>query len=146
MLNRLFQPGCRLLAVASLAVIVIGLIHAGAHFGPLWPRRDDGALGRVYDAMRGYRFDLGPGPRPSVMDFFRGLSLTMSILLVALGLQSLVVLAVANDPLAFVRPLAWVGSLALGALVVLFLVYRLAPVMLGTAFLLYLLAATLPRR
>ncbi len=138
-MGSIFLPGSRWFAAGSIMLLVIGLAHTFAHFGPLWPRKDDPALTGVYQAMRDYRFELGPGPKPSVMDFFRGLSLTMSLLLFALGSQNLLVLAAGGGP-ALLQKLALTSAAVLLAMVILFLVYRLAPVMLGTALLLFVLS------
>jgi hypothetical protein len=86
--------------------------------------------------------------RPSFLDIHKSLSLTMSILLLCLGVQNLMTLRIAGDSEKLVRSLCLVNVTFVGALVVLYAVYRIPPPLmtLGVVELLFLLPLILPRK
>lgn len=143
MASKIFKRGNRLFAAGSIGLIVVALLHGIGNFAPPPP---DPALNAVADAMRGYHIDLGLGMRPSFMDIHTSLSLTMSIMLLFVGVQNLVTLRVAGDVAKLVRCLSLVNSIFVGALVVVFAVYRIPPplVTLGVVEVLFLLSLILP--
>lgn len=143
MASQIFRRGNRLFASGSVGLIIVALLHGiGTFAGP----PEDTALTSVADAMRGYHFDLGLGMLPSLMDIHESLSLTMSIFLLFIGVQNLVSLRIAGDSARLVRSLSVVNVIFVGALVVLYAVYRIPPPLLtlGVVELLFLLALILP--
>ena len=145
MASRIFKSGNRLFAAGSVGLIIVALLHGIGNFAP--PPADP-ALNAVIDAMRGYHFDLGLGMRPSLMDIDTSLSITMSIMLLFVGIQNLVTLRVAGDSAKLTRSLCLVNAIFAGALVVLYAVYRIPPplVTLGVVEVLFLLALIPPRK
>lgn len=145
MASQVFRRGNRLFASGSIGLIIVALLHGiGTFGGP----PEDTSLSTVAEAMRGYHFDLGLGMRPSLMDIHMSLSLTMSIFLLGLGVQNLMTLSVAGDSAKLVRCLCVVNAIFVGALVVLYAVYRIPPPLLtlGVVEVLFLLALIVPRK
>ncbi|HYV05162.1 MAG TPA: hypothetical protein VFB82_11275 [Blastocatellia bacterium] len=143
--SRIFKRGNKLFAAGSIGLIIVALLHGLGNFAP--PPADP-ALNAVVDAMRGYHFDLGLGMRPSLMDIDTSLSITMSIMLLFVGIQNLVTLRVAGDAGSLVRSLILVNSIFVGAMVMLFAVCRIPPplVTLGVVEILFLLALFFPHK
>src|SRR4249920_2145243 len=108
MASRIFKRGNRLFAAGSIGLIIVPLLHGIGNFAPPPP---DPALNAVVDAMRGYHFDLGLGMRPSLMDIDTSLSITMSIMLLFVGIQNLVTLRVSGDAVRLVRCLSLVNAI-----------------------------------
>jgi hypothetical protein len=125
MASVIFKPGNRLFAAGSIGIVLVALLHTLGHFAP--PPKDDAALEGVMAAMRNYQFDLGLNMKPNMMDIFESLSLTMSVTVIFLGVQNLAALASAGDNLKLVRRLNWLSLIGIGALVVLYAVYRVLP-------------------
>ncbi|MFY9610980.1 MAG: hypothetical protein WAU45_20510 [Blastocatellia bacterium] len=145
MASQIFKRGNRLFAAGSIGLTIVALLHG---IGNLAPPPADAALDAVVAAIRGYQIDLGLGMRPSFLDIHKSLSLTMSILLLGLGVQNLMTLRVAGDSAKLVRCLCLVNAIFVGALVVLYAMYRIPPplVTLGVVETLFLLALLLPRK
>lgn len=121
----IFKPGNRLFATASILMIVVAMLHTIGHFAPA--PADDTALHTVMAAMRGYQLDMGLGMKPSMMDIFESLSLTMAITVVFFGIQNLVTLAIAGENFKLVRRLTVLSILWVGGLIMLYTIYRVLP-------------------
>ena len=145
MASQIFRRGNRLFAAGSIGLILIALLHGIGNFTP--PPADPG-LNAVVEAMRGYHIDLGFGMRPSFMDIHMTLSMTMSILLLGLGVQNLVTLSVAGEVAKLIRAVCVGNAIFVGAVVVVCAVYRITPPLLtlGVVEVFFLLALMLPRK
>jgi hypothetical protein len=71
-----FAAGRRLFSSASIATIVVAILHTIGHFAP---SPNDERYTVLERTMRDYRIPLGLGMEPSIHDIFRSLSLTMSV-------------------------------------------------------------------
>lgn len=125
MASLVFKRGNRLLAAGSILIIVVAMLHTMGHFTPA--PADDTALRAVMAAMRGYQLDMGMGMKPSLMDIFESLSLTMTITVLFLGIQNLVMLAAAGDNSKLVRRITVLSMLWVGGLIILYAIYRVPP-------------------
>lgn len=118
------KRGQRLFVAASVGLLVVAGLHTLGHFSSSPP---DAAGEAVVEAMQNYRIDVGLGQRPSLFDLQNGLSLTMPILLVGIGLINLSIIAIAGDVPGVLRRLTLLGLIIVGALVVLYGWYRITP-------------------
>ncbi|HRC84187.1 MAG TPA: hypothetical protein PK413_01105 [Thermoanaerobaculia bacterium] len=143
--SMIFRSGTKLFASASIGMILIFFLHTWAHFNPLSPNKADSRLGAVFQAMRDYLFELGPGPKPSVLDFFQGMSLSMGLFFAYVGCGNLIVLAVAGDVPGLIPRLALANALFLGSIIGVMFYFKLAPVVMSTVEILFLLAFFLNR-
>jgi len=138
----MFRAGRRLFSAASLALIVVAALHTLGHFAP----NTDLALQRVEAEMGSFRLPLGMGMNPSILDIFKSLSLTMTVTLLALGLQNLVVAASGDVTARLIRRLTLVDLAAVGALVAVCAFHRVPPplVTLAAVEALFVLSLVLP--
>jgi hypothetical protein len=134
----MFRSGRRLFSTASIALIVVAILHS---IGSFAPGPVDPALESLVSEMKAFRLPLGLGMRPSMFDIHQSLALTMSVMLLWLGLQNLT--AARSDPTgSFVRLLNVFSVLGVGALVALYAFYRIPPpfISLAVVELLFVLA------
>lgn len=90
----IFRRGYRLLTAASIVL----LLEAAAHtYGALSPLPDEPAVQELARMMRDTSAPLGFGMEPSAWDIQRGLALTMTVLLVLMGITGLAMPAAAPD-------------------------------------------------
>jgi hypothetical protein len=122
-MSSLWTKGRRFFTVASVLLVVV----AGAHTTGMLSTPSDPAAKTVEAAMRAYHTDLGLGMSPSAWDVMHTLGFTMSILLVALGLQNLVTVHLAGHVAGLVRRLSLVNVVFMGALAALSWTYRIPP-------------------
>jgi hypothetical protein len=108
----MLSDGRRLLAIASIAMIAVALLHTVANLvtGP-----EDADLAAVEQAMRGYHLELGL-MTPSVSDVFRALVFTMSVCLAGMGLLGIVLTRDASVPPHVLHRAAVLLALASGLL------------------------------
>ena len=137
----IFSKGRRSLTVAAIATLVVAALQAIATFAPL--PTDDTALLAVFDAMRGYQMPLGLGMAPSLWDIHLGLSVTMSLFLIAIAVFGL---SFAGDRDATPRTLSRIAVISTGtmaALTVTYAVFQIPPPLVSMAILavLYLVAS-----
>lgn len=137
----IFIKGRRSLSVAAIATLLVALAHTIGTFAP--PSADDPALPSVVAAMQGYRSPMGLGMAPSMLDIQTGLSLAMSLFLVAFAVLGL---SFAGDRDATPRTLSRIAVIStgtMGALTVAFAVFRIPPALVSAALLavLYLVAS-----
>jgi hypothetical protein len=134
-------PGCRLARAGSIGLLVVAGMHTLGHFSP---PPTEGELARLAEAMRRARLDLF-GMQPSVQDVVSSLSLTMTVTLAALGALGLVAAGDADPAGRTLRRVLAVEVAAVGALVVLFGYYRIAPPLVTLAVVELLFLAALAR-
>ena len=118
------RRGQRLFVAASVALLVVAGLHTAGHFSsaPLDPAGES-----VLNAMRDYQMDVGMGQQPSLLAIQESLSLTMTILLVGIGLINLSIIAIAGDVPGVLRRLTLLCLIIVGGLVVLYGWYRITP-------------------
>ncbi|HEX8999277.1 MAG TPA: hypothetical protein VGB07_05225 [Blastocatellia bacterium] len=124
MFANIFRRGNRLFAASSILILLTAAAHTAGHFSPL---PADAKLMAVIEAMTGYQLDLGLGMRPSILSVQESLSLTMSLLLLFLGVQNLATLYWAGDSPRLVRGLAVINLLCMASLSALYLFYQIPP-------------------
>lgn len=146
MFAKIFRPGCRLFAAASILMLLTAAAHTAGHFSPI--PENDAALKSAIEAMTGYTLDMGMGMRPSMMAVQLSLSLTMTIFLVFLAVQNLATLYLAGDSARLMRALTVINLLCAIALTVLYGFYRIPPPLICFALisLLLILALVLPNK
>jgi hypothetical protein len=121
----MFTRGRRLFAAASIATIVVAILHTiGNTLGNAPP---DPAYTALDGAMRGYRLPLGMGMSPSIYDIYRTLVFTMSISVAAMGLLGLVVASSRAATAPLIAQIATIEALACGALTILAAIYQVPP-------------------
>ncbi|MCB1051841.1 MAG: hypothetical protein KDC71_14680 [Acidobacteria bacterium] len=118
----MFGKGKRWFSIGSVLVLVTAGLHTMGHFSS--PPDDLKTKGLIF-AMEQYHLALPMGMNPSAMDIQNSLSLTMTILLVGLGLINLLMAQSANAKQ--VRSLAGVSCIVCLALVVLYWHYAVFP-------------------
>jgi hypothetical protein len=118
------RRGQRLFVAGSVALLVVAGLHTAGHFSaaPLDPAGES-----VLDAMRDYQIDVGLGQQPSLLAVQESLSLTMTILLIGIGLINLSIIAIAGEVPGVLRRLTLLGLIIVGGLVVLYGWYRITP-------------------
>src|SRR5262249_56801530 len=85
----MFRRGRRLFSIASVLMILTSIAHTLGHFQPE-PQMAEFA--NLKSAMQAYQIDL-MGMKPSAYRMLESLSLTLTIMLLMLGLQNLLVAA-----------------------------------------------------
>lgn len=137
----IFSKGRRSLTVAAIATLLVAAAHTVGTFAP--PPAGDAAMLSVIAAMQGYQKAMGLGMAPSVWDVQMALSLTMSLFMVAFAVLGL---SFAGDRDASPRTLSRIAMISagtMGALTVVYAVFRIPPPLVTIAILaiLYLVAA-----
>jgi len=136
----IFIKGRRALSVAAIATLLVALAQAIGTFAP--QSAGDPALLSVVAAMQGYRSPMGLGMEPSLLDMEpslldiqTGLSLAMSLFLVAFAVLGL---SFAGDRDASPRTLSRIAVISagtMGTLTVAFAVFRIPPLLVSMAVL-----------
>jgi hypothetical protein len=141
----MFASGRRLFSAASIATIVVAVLHTVGHFSPA--PADDARYTVLERMMRDYRIPLGLGMAPSIHDLFESLSLTMSVSLLTLGILGLVLAADRDATPRLLSRTAAVFACGMGLLTVIYWVYRIPPPLVTIAIvtLLYALAVRATR-
>lgn len=137
----IFSKGRRSLTVAAIATLLVAAMHTITTFVP--PPPGDTAQIAVIAAMRGYQASLGLGMTPSMWDIQQGLSLAMSLFLIAFVVLGL---SFAGDRDAAPRTLSRISMISAGTMAantVLFAVLRIPPplIMFAILAILYLVAS-----
>lgn len=134
-----FARGRRLCASGCVALLIVAGLHFLGQFSTP-PPGSELAVARAF--MANARVPMGLGMAPSVLDITSSISLTMSILLLALGVTGLVLLRAAGDHPLVPRRIAQCYAVFIGALVVLYAAYHVPPplVTLAVVEVLFLLA------
>ena len=124
---RMFRRGYRLLAAASIVL----LLEAAAHtVGTLSPLPDEPAIQELARMMRETTSPLGLGMEPSAWDVQRGLARTMTVLLALMGIMGLALPAAAPDDRRVYRRTAGLLCVANLALLALWWSLRIPPPLL----------------
>jgi hypothetical protein len=141
----MFRRGFRLFSTASIALILVALLHQFGHVGP--PPADP-ARQRALEAMEAYRLPLPLGMRPPLRAVMGALSVTMTVTFIALAIQNLAVAAADGPDRRMMRRLALSSALTVGALVAVFAHHRISPplLLLPAIGVMFLLAYVLPGR
>jgi hypothetical protein len=134
----MFGRGRRLFTSASIATIVVAILHT---IGNTAPTDDPPEMTAVFAAMRGYRVPLGIGMAPSIWDIFRGLVFTMTVCLLAMGALGLVVAADRDATPGLLSRVSLVLAMTSACLTVLFAFYRIPPPLISMAVVTVLYAA-----
>lgn len=139
--------GRRLFYLASISMIVTAALHT---VGSLAPGEPDAGTQALDQAMRAQRFPMGMGTEPSMYDLFMGLTITMSICLLAIGILGLVLVRHPDATPALLSRFWWWGAVTSAVLTVWYFVQRIPPPMVSMAVVtvLYVAAAvvTSPQR
>lgn len=142
-----FIRGRRAFYLASISMIVTAALHT---LGSLAPGEPDARTQTLEQTMRGHRFPMGMGMEPSMYDLFMGLTITMSICLLAIGILGLIIVRHSDTTSALLARFAWWGAVTSAVLTVWYFVQRIPPPMISMAVVtvLYLVAAVVvsPRR
>lgn len=123
------RPGRRTFIVASVFLFLVGVLHTIGHFAAT---PADPALQAIESSLRAYRFPLGLGMSPSLMDIQDSLSLTMSISLLWLGLLGIFVGWSDASP-QVLRRMTFVNLAGCAGLVLLYARYRIPPPLVSLA-------------
>ena len=137
----MFQPGRRAFSIGSIVLVLTAIAHTLGNL-PAPPSTPQEAT--LLETMKGFILDMGL-MKPSMLDVFRALNMTMSVTVLFWGVQNLVLAKLGNA--ALMRPLALCSFLANLALVALYWIYPVPPALIsfGLAALLFGLAL-LPER
>ena len=139
----MFRRGRRLFSIASILLILTAVAHTLGHFQPE-PRTPEFA--NLKSAMQAYQIDM-MGMKPSAYGVLESLSLTMTIMLLMLGLQNLLV-AMVDESGKMIRRFTIVNIIGVGALVALSWFYRIPPALISFVIveIMFLLAILIPDR
>jgi len=105
MSTAMWRRGRRLFSVAGILVILTAAAHTAGHFSPSSGPAEDA----VFAAMNAHLVPLGLGMTPSLLDIFKGLSLTMAITLAAIGAINLLIAASPEVGDRVIGRLVWVN-------------------------------------
>jgi hypothetical protein len=131
--------GRRLFYLASIAMILVAALHT---FGSVAPGETDARTEALEQAMRAHHFPMGMGMAPSMYDLFMGLTITMSICLLAIGILGLVLVRHPDSTSALLSSFAWWGAVTSGVLTAWYFVQRIPPPMVSMAVVTLLYVAT----
>lgn len=134
----MFRKGHRLFSSASIGLIVVAFMHAIGQFSA---SPDDLVFAALVLSMESYRFDLGAG-KPSMMDIFESLGLTMSVMLVWMGLANLLIARYTELRGKLMRRVCTLNLIGGAVLVGLFVYYDVLPpaIALGIVWVLFFIA------
>jgi hypothetical protein len=140
----MFTRGRRLFTTASLATILVSVLHTVGN--TLSDTPTDAAYASMESAMRGYIVPLGLGMAPSVWDIYRCLVFTMSICLLAMGGLGLTLAASRDATPRLLSRAAMVLATGSAMLTLLSLTYRIPPPLISMAVVTVLFVAAIPQR
>ena len=114
-------------------MIVMALAHTAGQLAAA-NQADPDTLS-LHQTLREHRSEMGLGMRPSALDMLIGMSLTMSVTLLALGLTGLIAAAgpAAAERDRLLRKLGWLDAAWVGALLVIYARHQLLPPLLFMA-------------
>jgi hypothetical protein len=122
-----------------LLLLGVAALHTLGMFGE--PSMDPGDA-RLEEVMKEHTLDVGLGMTSSVHDIYMSLGLTMTGLMVFMGIHNIVIVMDAGLSAPVLRKSASVNALAMGALATLYYVYRVAPPLLSFIVLALMFAAS----
>jgi len=139
----MFRRGRRLFSIASILMILTSIAHTLGHFQP---DPQTAEFANLKSAMQAYQVDM-MGMKPSAYGMLESLSLTLTIMLLMLGLQNLLV-ATVDESGKMIRRFALVNIVGVGALVTLYWYYNIPPPLISFALveIVFLLAVLIPDR
>ena len=136
------RPGRRTFVVASVFLMLVGVLHSLGHF---MPQPADPALAAIEASLRAYHYPLGLGFSPSLMDIQDSLSLTMSIALLWLGLMGTLV-GLSDASPQVLRRMTFMNLAGCAGLMALFAYYRIPPPFVSVALVEVMFALSLIRQ
>ena len=126
MISSMFTRGRRLFTTASIATLVLSLLHVFGTSQPVPPTID-----AIAQAMQNTSIDMGFGMVPSMWDMHQAVTYTMGVTLAMLGALGLVFAATTDIPAKVLTRTAAVFTAGFIVLAALFYVYRLpGPIMI----------------
>jgi predicted ferric reductase len=139
----MFRRGRRLFSIASILMILTSIAHTLGHFQP---DPQTAEFANLKSTMQAYQVDM-MGMKPSAYGILESLSLTLTIMLLMLGLQNLLVAAV-DESGKMIRRFTLVNVVGVGALVALYWYYHIPPPLISFALveIVFLLAVLIPDR
>jgi len=139
----MFRRGRRLFSIASILLILTAVAHTLGHFQPE-PQTPEFA--NLKSTMQAYQIDM-MRMKPSAYGMLESLSLTLTIMLLMLGLQNLMV-AMVDESGKMIRRFALVNIIGVGALIAISWFYRIPPPLISFAIveIVFLLAVLIPDR
>ena len=135
-------PGRRTFVVASVFLMLVGVLHAAGHFA--YRPTDPGVLA-IIAALKSQRVPLGLGMAPSMLDLQNALSLTMAGTFVWLGLTGAIV-ALAGASAKTLRWMTFVSLAGGAALLMLYAHYRIPTTFVSLALVEVMYALSLLRQ
>jgi len=120
-------PGRWLFKTAAALMLVTAVAHTAGHVASM--RRADPETLSLHRLLAEHREAAGLGMRPSALDVVAGLSMTMSVTLLALGLTSFVAASgpQTGEQLRLLRRLAWLDAGWVAALLLVYARHELLP-------------------
>ena len=139
----MFRSGRRLFSIASILLILTAVAHTLGHFSPE-PTTPE--FTNLKSTMQAYQIDM-MGMKPSAHGILQSLSLTLTIMLLMLGLQNLLV-AMVDESGKMIRRFALVNIIGVAALVAIYWYYRIPPPLVSFVIveIVFLLAVLIPDR
>ena len=139
----MFRSGRRLFSIASILLILTAVAHTLGHFSP---ESTTPEFTNLKSTMQAYQIDM-MGMKPSAHGILQSLSLTLTIMLLMLGLQNLLV-AMVDESGKMIRRFALVNIIGVAALVALYWYYRIPPPLVSFVIveIVLLLAVLIPDR
>ena len=126
MISSMFVRGRRLFTTASIATLVLSLLHVFGTSRPVPPTIDG-----IAQEMQNTSIDMGFGMAPSMWDMHQAVTYTMGVTLAMLGALGLVFAATTDIPAKVLTRTAAVFTAGFIVLAALFYVYRLpGPIMI----------------
>ena len=110
----------------SVFLILVGLLHLGAHLQATLAPLPSEAARELRAAMEAFRLD-SLGLRSSAADLQNGLSLAFTLLLLFTGTQNLVALRASSDPRRTIVALGRTSAIGTASVAILFAVLKIPP-------------------
>jgi hypothetical protein len=136
------RPGRRTFVVASVFLLLVGVLQAAGHSAKL---PADPRLEAIEMSLRAYRYPLGLGMAPTLMAIQDALSLTVSITLVWLGLMGVLV-GLSDASPQVLRRMTFANMAGCAALMALYAHYRIPPPFVSLALVEVMFALALIRQ
>ena len=139
----MFRRGRRLFSIASILLILTAVAHTLGHFQPE-PRTPE--YTNLKSTMQAYQIDM-MGMKPSAYGMLESLSLTLTVMLLMLGLQNLLV-AMVDESGKMIRRFGLLNIIGVGALIALSWYYSIPPPLISFVIveIVFLLAILIPDR
>ncbi|MBM3728717.1 MAG: hypothetical protein FJW40_25235 [Acidobacteria bacterium] len=137
-----FARGRRAFSIAAILMILTAVAHT---MGSIAPPGDPEHVALV-KGMSALRIPVGLGMEPSLFDIYLDLTFTMSVCLAGLGLLNLVLAGSEGTPAVVLRRVSWVNLAWMAALVVLAVVFHIAPMLISGVLIMAVIGVSLTGR